>query len=449
MAVSYLGGSQYGGQSVWDDPFKPKATPTPYPARPAAMPVPTPTPFSLVKPAYAAEPQATIGGGQSFAPGTTAGDSTLSWALSGGKNLGGGGDTNALIDKMVQSGHTQESAQAAIQGQGYEALAQEYGLLEQVPEAPQIDWDALYAPAFEAYNQLEQTIRESLPVTEQEIRGEAARTKTGLQTELSSRLGELEQQKAEAQRQTQQVIGESKTATESAIAEARRQQAQIQQAIQARYGGTTGTGRFASEVLGAEAMRNIGKYRTSLQQNIAKNTAALQNTLGKVDLAINNLKTEVTSKIADIDSRTQELIARARQSLNERLAEINLKKGELESQKAAQRQDVLQRYRQEVNDIQARNTAFKQQLFRDAQAFANEMQMLKERAREKYTVANQGLTLPELGLAAQRFGLGISPESFASLAELGGPIGAEALKGVQFTERDKEKEQEEGLPELF
>lgn len=268
--------------------------------------------------------------------------------------------------------------------------------MESAPEQPSIDWDAMYAPAFEAYDKLASTLQGGLPTTIKGIETQGSTAKRGLEAEKASRLGGFTQQRGSAQRATEGVISESKERTKSAVNEARRQQAELSQGIQARFGGTTGTGAFASEILGSQTMRDIGGQRQALQRNIATNTAALQDTLGKITQAENDLKTQVTTQITNIDSQTQQLVAEARQNLQEQLAEINIQKGQLETQKAGQRVQAIQDYQARVDAVNSRNAQFKQQLYRDAQAFNNELSTLKQRSQEKYNVTNQKLSLPSM-----------------------------------------------------
>ena len=235
---------------------------------------------------------------------------------------------------------------------------------EQAPEQPSIDYNAIFAPAFEALSGQEQAARAGTEAGIAGVEQEAAGRRAGILSEQESRLGQFGQQRREATGQT-----------ESAISQARRQAAELQQGIQARFGGTTGTGRFTSEVLGAQAT-----------QNSAQNQAALQNTLGKITQSENELRTKVTDLVNQEDQRLETAKLNLRAQLQQTLAAIGGERGRLETEKAQSRIDILNQYQQVLASINQRNTAFKQSLFLQAQQAQDELEKLRARAQDTYRV---------------------------------------------------------------
>ena len=81
-------------------------------------------------------------------------------------------------------------------------------------------------------------------------------------------------------------------------------------------------------------------------------------------------------------------------SIDKELANIAQTKGQLAVDKGAKRYDALQNYQSALQAVDARNTAFKQQLYTTAQDHAQKLAELKASVNNKYQVALQsgGLT---------------------------------------------------------
>ena len=145
---------------------------------------------------------------------------------------------------------------------------------QQVPQQPSFEdlYGDAFRQAFEAVNQMQGAIQSGYQA---ELSGAELGTqqrKAELQAEQAMRLADFARQRAEAQgqvglanqraeTQTREGQADTRAQTESVIEQARRQAAELMQGIQARYGGTTGTGRFTSEILGSQATRNIAKTK--------------------------------------------------------------------------------------------------------------------------------------------------------------------------------------------
>lgn len=219
----------------------------------------------------------------------------------------------------------------------------------------------------EALNQYQGTLQPAADLMVQEAETSATQQKTEAQGEQTRRLGELG---------TQRTTAETKTG--SAVAEARRMASQLQQGIQSRYGGSTHVGGAVSEVMGSQATANI-----------ATNRAALQETLGKITVAEEGVRSRVTEIINQVNQNLELAKEKARTWLNQALADVAVKKGELEASRATMRLDAIQSYNALISDIEARNTAYKQELYNAAQAAAAKLASYKQTAVGTYEANTQ------------------------------------------------------------
>lgn len=231
-------------------------------------------------------------------------------------------------------------------------------LLEQNPQQPTIDYDALIRPALEALDQ-------AVGPQESAYAANVADIEAGANKSTGSLQASQQETEASATRRKGQLGQES----ESAIDEARRQFAEIQQGLQARYGKTTGTGAFAETYLGGQTMRNIGQQRT-----------ALTNAISTIDDRLEQVKTVTDIGLKDIAEQANAQKLKAKAELDQNLNQIRIAKGELLSRKAELAQQAMQVYQQQVAEINARNTAFQQQLYRDQIAAENQLALAREKA---------------------------------------------------------------------
>lgn len=245
--------------------------------------------------------------------------------------------------------------------------------LEQSPQGPDVSAvNAAYDQALGALSQAEGAQQDiyNTAIGQAEASGKARRGEA--EAEQTRRLGEYGQQRT---RETDR--------TNSAIAEARRQAAQIIQGLQARFGGTTGTGGFSGELVGSSALQNIGANRVSLQQ-----------TLGQISQAENNVK-DTTAKLLDqIEQDTLYAKERAGSELKQILADIAGKKGALAVDRANANMQALQNYQSLLSDINARNTQFKQALYQRAQAAQDQVNNFKQSALSNFQATFQDFTPP-------------------------------------------------------
>ena len=299
---------------------------------------------------------------------------------------------------------------------------------QQAPQQPSFEdlYGDAFRQAFEAVNQMQGAIQSGYQA---ELSGAELGTqqrKAELQAEQASRLANFGQQRQEATAQTESVIEQAEQAmrladfarqraeaqgqvgmanqkaeaqTESVIEQARRQAAELMQGIQARYGGTTGTGRFTSEILGSQATRNIAQNQAALRQYKAQMDSELQNTMSKIGLAENELKTKVTSLINQEDQNLQQAKIQLRANLDKSLADISQQRSMLETEKANKRYEILNDYQNRLDEVERYNLDHKRQLEAQYQQHQIEINMLKQQAQQSYAVKTnelKTLTAPQL-----------------------------------------------------
>lgn len=226
------------------------------------------------------------------------------------------------------------------------------------PNAPSIDFDALIAPALAGLDAAIQPLTDS---TNADISAIGTQKQSAIDSTNQS-IGA--QTKTIGQAQTQQKQNE-----QSASDTARRQYAEIQQGLQSRYGGTTGTGAFAGELAGTQTLRSIADIKT----NAANAQTALSDKLQQVQ--------EVgRTALAHIESDASDQIQKAKSNLELQLADIRNQKGQLMAHKAELAANAVQMYQQTVNQVNTANAQFKQQLYAQQQSAQQQLQSALERA---------------------------------------------------------------------
>lgn len=232
---------------------------------------------------------------------------------------------------------------------------------ESAPQQGGIDYDALIRPALDA---LEQSIAPAQSGYEADVAQIDANRAKGR--------GELEASLAAGQKEAERSRGRVTGQTESAVDEARRQFAEISQGLQARYGGTTGTGAFTEGLAGRQALQNIGQQRQSLTQAIAQ-----------IDDRMEQVRSVTELGIQDVEQQAEAQKQQAKAQLDNTLNSIRMAKGELLSRKVEYAQQAMQFYQQQVAQVEARNTAFKQQLFAQQQDAQNKLLQAKNSASDR------------------------------------------------------------------
>lgn len=279
---------------------------------------------------------------------------------------GGGGGGDSRLDALAKANRnpSQESE--------YQSL------LQAQPQQPQIDFDALIRPALEG-----------LDAAIAPLQQQFADFQTGAQERESTQLAQTRQnigaqeQTLEGGRTRQNQLGES------AIDEARRQFAEIQQGLQARYGGTTGTGAFAGELAGRETLGNVADIRQNLS-----------NAMLEIDNKLQQVKEIGRISEQEIQENTQQQIRDAKSQLDLALADIRNQKGQLQARKAELAANAIQWYQGEVNRVNQQNAQFLQDMYvrqtEAEQALALKMQGARQAAEsfQTYNLSKGGQNTP-------------------------------------------------------
>ena len=85
-----------------------------------------------------------------------------------------------------------------------------------------------------------------------------------------------------------------------------------------------------------------------------------------------------------LDVNLQSAVQGLRDNLMNQIQEINMQRGQLESQKATAKLDLLTQFKQAKAETEARNAAFRQQLFLTAQQGKQQAQALRDSATNDY-----------------------------------------------------------------
>lgn len=230
-------------------------------------------------------------------------------------------------------------------------------LQQQQQQAP-IDFDALIAPALQLYDSAIPGYQEDYNGQTQGIDANRVNQNATLNTDFANQTNTINQAKTDQS-------GYEKSAAD----EARRQYSEVQQGLQSRYGGTTGTGAFATELAGGQTIRSIADIHSAA----SKALAGLDDKLVQV---------QEIGRIAHqhVDDQAQELKNQAKQQLNDNLNSIRNQKGQLLAHKAEMAANAIQHYQDTQNQINANNTAFKQQLYLQQQQAEQQLAAARERA---------------------------------------------------------------------
>lgn len=220
------------------------------------------------------------------------------------------------------------------------------------PSAPNIDFNALIQPALDALDQAIAPLQNANAADIQGINDSAAQQRTDTNQNIAGQTSTINQA------QQQQTTNEN-----SATDQARRQYAEVQQGLQARYGGTTGTGEFATEYAGGNAIRSIADIHT----------AARQAQQGLTDKLLQVQEVGRTA-LQNIDTNAQDLITKAKSNLDVQLSDIRQQKGNLLANKAQLAATAMQKYQDAVDQVNQQNAQFKQQLYVQQQAAQQALQ---------------------------------------------------------------------------
>lgn len=411
MAINLFGRPLVGGlagqvinrfaQNLNPNQYRPQSYPQPSP-KPQASPTPLPGPyipnFQLVRTARAQEPQV-LGTKQE-----TFGD-VLNTVKPYQQQVvpSGGGQVQQQVSQQTSAPQSQQDTSYQLPG----------AVQEQTPQPPQIDFDALIQPALDALTQAESATQATGEADIQSIESGA--------TTQKGNIGAL---RTGAERQLASRQAATTSAGEQAINESRRAAAEIQQGLASRYGASSSTGLGASAIVGAQSARNISQQRAQL-------TAALN----EVENAKTGIIETYNNALKEVDNTTATLKAQARSTLQTNLSQIGQARVGLQSRKAELVYNAMEQYRQEVNAVNQRNTAFKQTLYTQQQDANNKLAQIEAAAKNKIQSISQPdfkvITNPVTGEVIQTFnpatgGVG-TPTGISTTPEEKPKVGVEQL----------------------
>lgn len=226
------------------------------------------------------------------------------------------------------------------------------------PAQPQIDFDALIRPAIEGLDAAIAPLQQGYQDTVNSVN---ANKQTAIDT--------TNQSIGQQTNTVNQAKSTQKQYEQSASDAARRQYAEIQQGLQSRYGGTTGTGAFTSELAGGQSLRSLSDIKinaANAQKGLDEKLQQVQE-IGRISLR-------------DIENQAMDQTSKAKNQLDMQLADIRNQKGQLMAHKAELAANAIQAYQQTVNQVNQANAQFKQQLYMQQQAAQQSLQSAMQKA---------------------------------------------------------------------
>jgi len=254
-------------------------------------------------------------------------------------------------------------------------------LQQSQPEAPTIDYDAMIRPVLENLDKSIGDFQSANQAIEGGITGwQGAQTAATKQS-----FGEQEQTlgrtKTETQARAEGAVKEQQKLKESASDQARRQTAELMQGIQSRFGGSSGTGVALSEIMGAQGTRNLANIQTTAMKQVADIRQNLGFAMQEISDKLGQIQEMGRVALQDIDSKAEQQMASAKHQLAQDLSAIRAQKTELQSKKLELVQRSMENYQQAVQQVNANNTAFKQQLFQQQAVAEQELKMAMQKAQ--------------------------------------------------------------------
>jgi len=282
-----------------------------------------------------------------FQPGGAPGGSVLGASTGGGGGGGGGGQSNpSPVSKPSPVSNPYDNISA--------------------PQGPsQQEIDSQFNPIFDVYNQAEKNLRVQLPglIGEAESQAQASRglldnQRTGANELLSGQQQQTFQSQQAQSGQQRQTLQE------------------LQSANQQRFGGASSAGQAAGELQGREFQRNtfqIGQQAQQAMQQINQQRQVVER--------------EFQQGVQQLEVNKQQAVNQVQRTFQDRLLEINGRRGETESAKAQARMGALQELRNAAYQIDVSRAQFQSQLQMQAQQNAAS---LDNQAQQYLSSTNQG-----------------------------------------------------------
>lgn len=234
------------------------------------------------------------------------------------------------------------------------------------PQGPsQQEIDAQFNPIFDVYNQAESNLRGQLPGLIGEAEAQALASKQLLSNNRMSADEQLGMQ-------------EQKTMSTKQAREGQQRQTfqELNQANRQRFGGASSAGQAASELQGREFQKNQYQIGQEAQQAIQQINQQKQ-----------VVEREYNQGLQQLEVNKQKAINEVNRVFQDKLLEINSKRGETEAAKAQARMSALQELRNAAYQIDVSKAQFQSQLY--MQAMQNSQQ-LDSVAQQYLSAANQG-----------------------------------------------------------
>lgn len=200
--------------------------------------------------------------------------------------------------------------------------------------------DQSYGPSMNYLGQAEAQLRSDYPSYQAEI-----------QKQAEANVAQATANKQKALTGVEKNVTAAKGRKEDALSQARRLYADLQRANVQRFGGASSAGQAVSELQGQEAQRQFGlvgrDFSTFMQD---------------IEAQKSQIEMDAQANLMQLESQKQTAINNVNREFQNKLLEINSKRAELESNKAAQRIAALQDLKNKVFAINQQTLAFQQNL---------------------------------------------------------------------------------------
>lgn len=261
------------------------------------------------------------------------------------------------------SGSSGGSRSAPSGTQNKDFYLNEFGNPVQITGPSQEEIDAQFNPIFDVYNQAENNLRSQQPG----LIGEA-------EAQAKASQGLLENQKLSANELLGQQEQSTNTQRNRQTAQQRQTFQELQQANQQRFGSASSAGLGASELQG----REFQKSQFGIQENAQQ---ALQ-AIGQQKLEVDR---EYQQGLQQLEVNKQQAVNEINRRFQDKLLEINARRGETQAAKAQARMQAAQELRNQAFQINVARQQFEQELRLQAQS---NMQYLSQ-AENQFTGAGQ------------------------------------------------------------
>lgn len=267
------------------------------------------------------------------------------------------------------------------------------------PQGPsQQEIDSQFNPIFDVYNQAESNLRGQLPglIGEAEAQAQASRGLLSNQRTGANELLSAQQQQA-FQSQQDQTGRQRQTFQE------------LQNANQQRFGGASSAGQASGELQGREFQRNTYQIGQQAQQAVQQ---------------INQERQVVERKFQEglqqLEVNKQQAVNQIQRTFQDRLLEINGRRGETESAKSQARMGALQELRNAAYQIDVSRAQFQSQLQMQAQQNTSQ---LDNQAQQYLSATNQSQQgVDSFSLAPQSSIPGVSNQGQQNNQQMTGQI---------------------------